>query len=55
MGIKGSDLFTLPLCRTHHQEQHSVGALTFAHKYGLNCWRERALLMERFFAGVLAT
>lgn len=28
-GVKSGDRYTLPLCRFHHAEQHSVGELTF--------------------------
>lgn len=35
MGIKGSDLSCIPLCRKHHQELHSIGKDTFSKKYDI--------------------
>lgn len=35
MGIKGPDLFCIPLCRGCHQERHSKGVLTFWNDYYL--------------------
>ena len=29
VGIKTSDIYTLPLCAQHHREQHSKGEVTF--------------------------
>jgi len=36
MGKKPSDKFTIPLCDTHHAEQHRIGEAPFAKRYGLN-------------------
>ena len=37
-GIAGKphDAFTLPLCQTHHREQHRIGEQSFERKYKVN-------------------
>lgn len=36
MGLTPSDRFLLPLCRTHHDEQHRVGETTFWSSLGID-------------------
>ncbi len=36
MGIKGSDLFCIPLCREHHREREDTGKETFWKKHNMN-------------------
>lgn len=36
MGQKRSDLDTIPMCRTHHDYQHSIGWPVFIRKYQLD-------------------
>jgi hypothetical protein len=35
-GEKPSDCWTVPLCRTHHDEQHSMNEMAFWKKYGID-------------------
>jgi hypothetical protein len=35
-GLKPSDYWTISLCRDHHAEQHRLGELSFARRYGLD-------------------
>jgi len=35
-GEKASDMWTLPLCRAHHDEQHSGNELAFWRRHGIN-------------------
>lgn len=35
-GTKPHDKWCIALCRSHHREQHDLGELTFARKYGLD-------------------
>jgi hypothetical protein len=35
-GLKPGDHSALPMCTSHHAEQHRAGMLTFAAKYGLD-------------------
>jgi hypothetical protein len=35
---KPHDIFGISLCRTHHDEQHRVGAVSFGRKYGIDLW-----------------
>lgn len=53
-GIKAHDLFTVPLCRQHHDEYHQhrkIGALTRIETSAL-LWKECALLLsERVMRG----
>jgi hypothetical protein len=37
-GQKPHDIFGVSLCRTHHSEQHRIGADAFAKKYGIDLW-----------------
>jgi len=39
-GSGGSDLSTVPLCRSHHREYHAMGLILFEEKYNVNLWRE---------------
>lgn len=34
--LKPSDWWTVPLCQTHHSEQHSIGEAAFQQKYHLH-------------------
>lgn len=36
MGSKGPDSGAIPLCRSHHREQHQIGWPRFERKYGIN-------------------
>lgn len=45
VGTKGSDWLTVPLCRVHHMEYHSIGRLEFEDKYSVNLWRVCATLL----------
>lgn len=38
-GIKPSDAWTVPLCKSHHAEQHAIGEPAFERKYGVNLKR----------------
>ena len=40
---------TIPLCRAHHQQQHTVGVVTFAARHGLNL-RNAALRYVNLYA-----
>lgn len=44
-GTKGSDWLTVPLCREHHTELHTIGFKAFESKYGINLWRACATLL----------
>jgi len=35
-GLKPGDEFLLPLCRSHHREQHQIGQLAFERRYGIS-------------------
>jgi hypothetical protein len=35
-GAGGTDADTVPLCRTHHQEQHQIGLRSFERLHGLD-------------------
>jgi hypothetical protein len=36
MALKPSDRWVISLCRQHHQEQHRLGEISFARRYGLD-------------------
>jgi hypothetical protein len=36
MGERSSDFWALPLCRDHHQQQHSMNELEFWASYGID-------------------
>lgn len=38
-GIKPSDIWTVPLCKAHHAEQHAIGEPAFERKYQINLKR----------------
>lgn len=48
-GTKGSDLFTIPLCREHHNELHQYGPTYIQQEYGVYPWKGVSYLL----AGVL--
>jgi hypothetical protein len=35
---KPHDAFGISLCRTHHEEQHGIGAISFGQKYQIDLW-----------------
>ena len=37
-GQRPHDIFGVSLCRTHHDEQHRIGADAFSDKYGIDLW-----------------
>jgi hypothetical protein len=39
MGVKPSDIYTIPLCTGAHAEQHAIGEPAFARKYGIDMRR----------------
>ena len=43
MGMKPSDFWAIPLCQTHHRQQHFLGEESFETTYALNM---RALARE---------
>lgn len=48
MGKKPADKWALPLCRTHHREQHGPGGeLGFWHGYNLSPWIICVKLFEK--------
>jgi hypothetical protein len=47
MGQKRSDLDTLPLCATHHEEQHRIGWPRFIQTYGLDVQKILRELREK--------
>lgn len=47
-GIKASDATCIPLCRTHHSEQHAIGKRTFEQRYSLDYQRINIRLLEEF-------
>ena len=44
---KASDCWTVPLCRFHHSEQHSMNEMGFWKRYGLNPFILAIKLKER--------
>ena len=46
-GAGGGDWFGVPLCRTHHQTQHSMGIETFQRKYGFDLYAMAAEFVRR--------
>ena len=44
---KPHDAFGVSLCRTHHDEQHRLGATRFAQKYQLDLWALAAEFARR--------
>jgi len=49
MGLKGSDLQTVSLCRVHHAEHHHFGKETFWKRHNLDRWRIIAETLEQYF------
>jgi hypothetical protein len=47
MATKPHDAFGISLCRTHHGEQHRLGAARFAQKYQLDLWALAAEFARR--------
>lgn len=47
MGQKCSDLETLPMCNTHHREQHRIGLRQFQRSYELDVPELLAMLQEK--------
>jgi hypothetical protein len=53
-GAGGDDIGnTVPLCRTHHREQHDTGIQSFARKYGIDLAQVAAGYGEAFTQGVV--
>ena len=48
IGMKGSDLLTIPLCRYHHSQYHSIGRMTFCDKYNIDKWEVVAKCTEKY-------
>jgi hypothetical protein len=48
MGMKCSDLMTVPLCFKHHSEIHQRGRITFANKYGVNPYQFALKILVEF-------
>jgi Putative HNHc nuclease len=44
---KPHDIFGVSLCRTHHDEQHRIGATSFERKYGIDLWALAAEFARR--------
>lgn len=38
-GLKGPDLFCIPLCREHHREREDIGIETFWDKHNMDRWQ----------------
>ncbi len=43
------DFSTVPLCRIHHTERHSIGTTKFQEKYNINLWREAFMLIRDWY------
>lgn len=52
MGTKTHDVFTIPLCREHHDEMHRMGPIHFESKYQVNIWQNVAFLLAEYFVGI---
>mgnify|MGYP001611544467 CR=1 FL=1 len=52
IGMKCSDLFTIPLCYQHHHECHTKGKDTFCSHYVINPWEEVAKTIEGYLRGI---
>ena len=52
MSIKPSDCYTIPLCATHHRQQHDIGELSFKLLYGVNLEKIEADLWQRSEHGI---
>src|SRR5215469_10063774 len=44
---KPHDAFGISLCRTHHEEQHRIGATSFSRKYRIDLWTLAAEFARR--------
>lgn len=44
---KPHDAFGISLCRTHHDEQHRIGTLSFSQKYRIELWALAAEFARR--------
>ena len=49
IGIKGPDLFSIPLCREHHREREDIGIETFWDKYSMDRWKTIAETLARIW------
>jgi hypothetical protein len=47
-GIKCSDLLTVPLCRFHHTECHTIGRKTFQEKHNIDFKEEVIKYMKMY-------
>ncbi len=46
-GAGGVDEDTVPLCRHHHTERHTIGRVSFEAKHGLNLFASARMLREK--------
>jgi hypothetical protein len=54
-GAFGSDWTQIPLCRTHHSEQHNIGLPEFQRRHRINVYRiAHSLVVEYFTAGAFS-
>ena len=51
MGKKPSDCWAIPLCQTHHREQHQIGEPAFERKYGIQMKAIAASLWDKSIHG----
>lgn len=49
-GQKGSDYYTVGMCRCCHTEFHSLGLSAFEKKYQVNLWREAFELFMKWLS-----
>lgn len=45
--LKPHDQFTVPLCRTHHQQEEDAGPDAFGDRHGIDLWEMAATLVLR--------
>jgi len=53
MGIKGSDLHAIPLCRLHHSEYHHFGKETFWGRHNMDKWQVVAQTLEGYVCSIV--
>ena len=51
-GTKTHDIFTIPLCREHHQEWHQKGHISWLNKYEVDPWKTVAYLLTEYVTGL---
>ena len=52
MGLKGTDLYAIPLCHSHHMEIHLIGTFTFQKKYNMDRWQVIAETLAKYVEGL---